>query len=120
MDTMKMINNVGLKSRIKQILILLTVILLGMMISHTISAQDFHRAKSRHFKSKYKAQIKWGSKACALLSKKRTEEPAKQTLSFAKSKPKYKPMAEVDGPPKFSNKSAIALMSKTKNANSQE
>jgi len=120
MSTMKMINNVGLKSRVKQALILLIVILIGMIISHSVGAQNFHRANSRHFKSKYRAQIKWGGKACALLAKKRTEEPSKSTALAIKSKPKYKPMAEVDGPPKFSNKAAMALLDKRKNVATQE
>lgn len=95
---MKMINNAGLKSRFRQVLVLIIVILLGILISHIADAQDFKRASAHHFKVKYKSQIKWGKKACHTLAKKRTEEPRKHFFAFAKSKPKYKPMAEVDSP----------------------
>ena len=93
-----MINNAGLKSRMRQVLFLLIVIIIGILISHAVGAQDFHRANAKHFKSKYKVQLKWGGKACHLLAKKRNERPSKSIFSFLKSKPKYKPMAEVDAP----------------------
>jgi hypothetical protein len=35
---MKMINNAGLKSRIRQVLFLLIVILIGILVSHAIGA----------------------------------------------------------------------------------
>jgi hypothetical protein len=95
---MKMINNAGLKSRIRQVLFLIIVIIIGILISHAVGAQDFHKANARHFKSKYKTQIKWGGNACHILAKKRTETPSKPIFAFLKSKPKYKPMAEVDAP----------------------
>ncbi len=105
---MRMINNAGVRSRIRQVLILLIVIVIGILISHAVGAQDFHRANSRHFKAKYKAQIKWSGKACSLLAKKRTEKPSKPMFAFLKSKPKYKPMAEVDAPSWASSKSVLA------------
>ena len=98
MSTMKMINNAGLKSRFRQVLFLLIVIIIGILISHALGAQDFHHANAKHFKSKYKVQIKWGGNACHLLAKKRTETPSKSIFAFLKSKPHYKPMAEVDTP----------------------
>ncbi len=58
MESMKMISNAGLRSRVKQVVILLAVILIGIIISHALSAQNFHQAKSKHFKAKYGAQIK--------------------------------------------------------------
>jgi hypothetical protein len=36
MDSMKMINNAGLKSRIKQVLILVAIILVGILISKVL------------------------------------------------------------------------------------
>ncbi len=36
-----MINNASLKSRIKQVLVLLIAILIGILISHAVGAQDF-------------------------------------------------------------------------------
>jgi|GEM_PF-6844848 len=38
MSAMKMINNAGLKSRIRQVLFLLIVIIIGILISHAIGA----------------------------------------------------------------------------------
>ena len=38
MSTMKMINNAGLKSRIRQVLFLLIVIIIGILISHALGA----------------------------------------------------------------------------------
>jgi hypothetical protein len=96
MNTMKMINNAGLKSRMKQVLILLIVIIIGILISHAVDAQDFNKSSQRHFKAKYKSQIKWGNNACHLLSKKRNATPSKPVFAFLKGKPKQKPMAEVD------------------------
>ena len=110
---MKMINNVGLKSRIRQVLFLLIVIIIGILVSHAVGAQDFKKANTRHFKSKYKAQIKWGGNACHLLEKKRTETPPKPFFAFLKSKPKAKPMAEVDAPT-WTAKSASTSKSRAK------
>jgi|GEM_PF-1581384 len=95
---MKMINNAGLKSRFRQVLFLLIVIIIGILISHAVGAQDFHRAQAKHFKTKYKVQLKWGGNACHLLAKKRNGRPSKSMFAFLKGKPKYKPMAEVDTP----------------------
>jgi hypothetical protein len=91
-------NNVDVNSRLKQILVLAVLILVGMIVSQATQAQDFHKAKAKHFKSKYKTQIKMNSSVCALLEKRRTQVPSKPIFAFLKSKPKYKPQAEVDAP----------------------
>lgn len=95
----KGISNVDLKTRIKQIVILAIAILLGILISSAVDAQDqFHRANKRHFKTKYRTQIRLADNACTLLNKKRMQRPKAQHFAFLHRKPKYKPQAEVDAP----------------------
>jgi 5-bromo-4-chloroindolyl phosphate hydrolysis protein len=94
--------NISWKSRIRQILILTVAILLGLIISNALNAQDFQKAQKRHFKAKYKTQINLASQECKILNKKRNtaqKTPHKVQLFAAHSrKPKYKPQAEVDAP----------------------
>ena len=93
--------NVSIKSRVKQVLILVALILAGIAISQSLQAHDFHTSKAKHFKSKYKSQIKINSKVCFILAKKRTQEPKRSFFAFLQGKPKpakYKPQAEVDPP----------------------
>jgi len=93
--------NISIKSRVKQVLVLVALILAGIVISQSLQAQDFHRSKAKHFKSKYKSQIKINSKVCTILAKKRTHEPKQPLFAFLQGKPKpakYKPQAEVDPP----------------------
>ena len=93
--------NINLRSRVKQIMVLAALILAGIVISQSLQAQDFHRSKAKHFKSKYKSQIKINSKVCSILAKKRTQEPMQSFFAFLQGKPKpakYKPQAEVDAP----------------------
>ncbi len=93
--------NINLKSRIKQILILGAIILLGIIISQSVQAQDYQKSKAKHFKTKYKAQIKLNYLACTILAKKRLQEPKRPLFAFLNAKPKpkkYKPQAEVDAP----------------------
>lgn len=94
----KGIANAGIKNRIKQIIVLLTVIFIGILISQAVQAQSYHKAKARHYKSKYKTQIKTNHRACNILERKRTEEPKTAVAIFSRRKPKYKPQAEVDAP----------------------
>ncbi len=98
MESAKGLSNVNIKGRVKQILVLLAVILAGIAISHSTHAQSYHRSNAKHFRNKYKIQIKNNDKVCTILAKKRTQEPKKPLFSFLKSKPKYKPQAEVDAP----------------------
>jgi hypothetical protein len=46
MNTMKMINNAGLKSRIRQVLVLIAVILIGIIISNLVDAKVYNGAAS--------------------------------------------------------------------------
>lgn len=54
MEAQKGLANMNLKSRLKQIVVLIIVILFGITISQSLHAQNFHQSKSKHFKSKYK------------------------------------------------------------------
>lgn len=93
--------NASIKSRVKQVLILVALILAGITISQSLQAHDFRTSKAKHFKSKYKSQIKVNSRVCFILAKKRTQEPKQSFFAFLQGKPKpakYKPQAEVDAP----------------------
>jgi membrane protein insertase Oxa1/YidC/SpoIIIJ len=90
-------NNVGWSGRIRQLLILILTILIGLMIASVAEAQDFHKAKKRHFKAKYKTQLNMADQECAILNKKRNARPASGLFA---TRPKYKPQAEID-PPRY-------------------
>lgn len=94
------ISNAKISSRIKQVITLLVAILIGMIISIGANAQqdEFHKNKARHFKSKYRSQRHEYTNACAILDRKRTEKPRLNPRLASVSKPKYKPMAEIDPP----------------------
>ena len=101
----KGIANAGIKNRIRQIVVLLLVIFVGIVISHAVQAQSYHRAKARHYKAVYKSQIRNNSRACHILDKKRTEEPKVARSFWGKRKQtKYKPQAEMDVPTARSRK----------------
>ena len=44
MVTMKHLSNVGIRNRIRQVLILLIIIILGILISHSVGARSFQKA----------------------------------------------------------------------------
>ena len=91
----KGMSNVDMKGRIRQVLLLIGAVILGIIISCSAQAQDFHKAKKRHFKAKYKTQINLSKHECAILDRKRNSIP-KPTLVATKSK--WKPKAEIDEP----------------------
>lgn len=93
----KGIANVGIRSRLKQIIALMVIIFVGILISQAVQAQGYHKSKSRHYKTKYRSQIRMNDRACHVLNRKRSEEPKAASLAIFKRKPKYKPQAEVDG-----------------------
>src|SRR6185295_16290053 len=93
--------NIGRRSKIKQFLVLIIAILLGMIVSSVVNAQDFQKAQKRHFKVKYKTQINQASQECAILNKKRNNPRKSQVFAAHSRKPKYKPQAEVDAPRTF-------------------
>ncbi len=93
------ISNGDLKTRLTQIVVLLMAILIGILISSAVGAQDqFHRAKTKHFKARYKTQIRQADNVCTILNKKRMQKPRAQHFAFLNRKPKYKPQAEIDTP----------------------
>ncbi len=93
------LSNVARNTGKKYIFILIGAIVLAGVISCTAQGQDFHKAKKRHFKARYRTQIKTAGNECAILIKRRTAPQNKKASLFAAStrKPKYKPQAEVDG-----------------------
>lgn len=94
----KGIANAGIKSRIKQILVLVLIIMIGILISQAVQAQSYHKSKARHYKAKYRSQIKTNNRACAILVNKRAAETRQPLFASFKRKPKHTPQAEVDGP----------------------
>jgi len=90
--------NPGSKCIMNQIFIAMGAILLGMIISCTVQAQDFYKANRRYFKERYHAQISKAEKECAILHRKRKVHHKVSLLAFRSRKPKFKPQAEVDGP----------------------
>jgi hypothetical protein len=81
---LKEITNVRIASRIKQVLVLIAIILIGILISIATQAQP-----PKHFKAKY---------ACSKLSKKRNQSENMKVVKISERTPKYKPMAEVESP----------------------
>ena len=89
---------IGRKSKIKQFLVLIIAILLGLIISSVVNAQEFQKAQKRHFKVKYKTQINQASQECHILNRKRNQPHKSKDFATHSRKPKYKPQAEVDAP----------------------
>jgi len=81
---LKEITNAKIASRMKQVLVLVAIILIGIMISIATQAQP-----PKHFKAKY---------ACNKLSKKRNQSENTKVIQVSARKPKYKAMAEVESP----------------------
>jgi hypothetical protein len=98
MHAQKGLSNVSVKSRLTQVAVLVIVILLGVLISGSLQAQNFHRAKAKHYKAKYRTQIKGNASACDILAKRRMKQPKQPLFGFLRSKPIYKPQAEVAAP----------------------
>jgi hypothetical protein len=109
----KYLSNVGPKGRMKQILILLVAILLGVIISSTVDAGDFHKAQKRHAKAKYRTNVHTSGAECAILIKKgkaphkaslfagnyrKPKHKAQAEIVAHKPRYKYKPQAEVEAP----------------------
>lgn len=75
--------NVHLASRLKQIVVLITMIILGILFAGETRAQQ---PRHRVFKSK---------KACVVLARKRSQS---DNLKVMAKKVKYKPQAEMEAP----------------------
>ena len=92
------ISNASVRGRIKQILILIVAIIIGVLISQAANAQhNFHKSKVVHHKIKYKVQIHKSGRVCDILNRKRHYVP-KAPLFASNHKPKSKPLAELDAP----------------------
>ncbi len=98
MSAARGLSNINMNRRLNQFLILIAIMLVGLLITSSLQAQSYHQSKAKHFKLKFKKQIRLNDKVCSILSKKRTQEPKQPLFAFLKSKPKYKPQAEVDAP----------------------
>jgi len=93
-QTPRGISNVSIRSRVKQFIILIVAIFIGVIISQTVKAQS---GPPRYRHAKHQIRIpKSEKKACEILAKKR-EQPHNQTV-VASRKPRFRPMAEVDAP----------------------
>ncbi|MBL7856961.1 MAG: OmpA family protein [Cyclobacteriaceae bacterium] len=93
------IANAKISSRIRQAVILMVAVILGMILSVGVNAQDrFHQKKERFYKAKLKTQKNIYANACNLLDKKRTQKPKSNSLSKKSNRESQKPMAEVDSP----------------------
>jgi hypothetical protein len=60
-----------ISARLKQLMILVLTVIIGMLISVTVNAQHtFQQQKANFYQDKYKSQIQDYSNACAILKKK--------------------------------------------------
>jgi len=91
------VNNARIASRMRQFVVLVVAIIIGMIISVSVNAQNsFKKSNARHYKSKFRSQINQYANACALLEKKRTGKPKSNTRLASLSKPKDRTTAEID------------------------
>jgi len=97
---LKEITNAKIASRMKQVLVLVAIILIGIMISIATQAQP-----PKHFKAKY---------ACSKLNKKRNQSENIKVVQASTRKPKYKPMAEMEAPKYYRPSARVEKASKTK------
>jgi hypothetical protein len=108
MEDRNRLSNVGIYNRVKQLIFLALVIILGVIITTAAEAQDFHRAKRRHFKTRYRTQIAQAKRECDILHKKSIMlQKSSQTAS--RHKVKYKPQAEVDSPANQKSEVVLAI-----------
>lgn len=89
----KGISNVNLKARLRQILVLAIVIVIGVLISQAVQAKD-HGKAGRSVKSRSYQTVS-SHRACKILAKKRMPKRVAATRS---RKSKVRPMAEIDTP----------------------
>jgi hypothetical protein len=112
------LSNINFNRRLNQFLILIAIMLVGLLISSSLQAQSYHQSKAKHFKGKFKKQIRQNDRVCTILAKKRTQEPKQSMFAFLKGKPKYKPQAEVDAPSYVrKNNKQVLTAQVTKNRN---
>ncbi|MBX7124397.1 MAG: hypothetical protein K1X47_01785 [Cyclobacteriaceae bacterium] len=61
------VSNISVRSRVKQVILLIIIIVMGIMISKAAEAQLPPREKARLFEGKYKHQRSHASKECKIL-----------------------------------------------------
>jgi outer membrane protein OmpA-like peptidoglycan-associated protein len=77
----------------KQWVALVLVIMIGILISNTVNAQDvYHKQKARHYKSKFRSQINDYSQACNILEKKKYQKPKSSPHFSSNKKEPVKPV----------------------------
>jgi hypothetical protein len=78
------------------------VLMIGIVcgISTSSQAQRYHQAREKHFKNKYRKQIKLNDQVCGILRKRKHMRDSKPLLlaHLFRKKSGYKPQAEVDPP----------------------
>jgi flagellar motor protein MotB len=75
-------HNAGIAGRLKQVVVLVLSIIIGILISVSVNAQHvYQKQKAKFFKSKFRTQASQYSNACSILEHKRTHKP-KQHIRF--------------------------------------
>ncbi len=98
---LKEISNARISARLKQVLVLIAIILMGILISIATQAQP-----PKNFKAKF---------ACNELSKKRNKTENFKVYKVSVRTPKYKRMAEVESPKYYRSSAKTEKASKTRN-----
>lgn len=110
------INNVRIASRLRQVVVLILAVIVGMLISVSVNAQNrFQKNNTRFYKSKFKHQTSQYANACNLLAKKRNhkQKGGLHLASFTKRKNRNTTTAEIDY---FANVQSSPKSIKTKSA----
>jgi hypothetical protein len=77
------------------------VVMMMMLVAPSTQAQSYFKAKEKHFKLKYKKQLRVAGRECEIMTRKRNKMPRQPLIARHQVKtkaPKYKAMAEVDPP----------------------
>lgn len=87
--------NIKISARIKQVVVLIIAIILGILLSKEADARHFpgKKNKKKYAKVKYKEQNVKYVNACNILDKKHSQ---KENIRVAVKEPRYKPSAEFD------------------------
>lgn len=76
------LSNLSIKNKMRQIIIMLVLIFIGILVSNLVNAQStFQKEKERHFKMRFKKQIAQSKKVCFLLDKKQSHNPKTPLLA---------------------------------------
>lgn len=87
--------------KLLNLVIALGVIFVMMLAAPSAQAQSYFKAKEKHFKVKYKKQLRVAGRECKIMNRKRNKMPRQSLIARFQVKgktPKYKAMAEVDPP----------------------